>query len=127
MCRSLIGEHIRNDITLDHLRQDIGTVADQTDRDGSPLFPRFVDYSERLIERARHLVTITSRQAFFDPGAIDFYAKKKRTVHRSRKWLGPAHASKSTRHDKFSLERSAKMLTASFCKGFKCSLHDPLA
>ena len=89
---SLIGENVGNDAALGQLRNDVGAVADQPDRNVFFLAHGVLQDAQRFVERVDHEVAVAGLQALLDALGIDVDAEESRASHGRRQRLRSTHA-----------------------------------
>src|SRR5690349_3152708 len=127
MRAGLIGQNIRNNPALHHLRQNVSAISNQPDRKRFSILASLFDHRKRFIERTRNLVAVTALQTFLDSCWVNFDAEKERAIHGCGERLGAAHSAEPTGYNEFAFQRSAKMFSTRLGKGFESSLHNSLA
>ncbi len=126
MRRCLVGQHVGPDAALQHLGQDLGRVAEQSDRFRLAGFGPALDHRERLVEAGRLLVDIARAQPEIDAGLVALDGETARAGHHRGKRLRAAHSAEPGRQDPLALEVAAIMLAAGFHEGLVGALNDPL-
>ncbi len=124
--RSLIGENVRNDAAFSEFGNDVGAVADQSDRNIFFLADCVLQDAQRFIERGDHEVAVASLQAFLDALGIDVNAQKSRASHGRGEGLSSTHSAHSAGDDQLAGEISAEMLFTCSGERFEGALHDTL-
>ena len=100
----LIGQDIGHDLAPQHLREHIGAVADQPDRERFAIPARALHHLHRLIEAARDIIAIAALEPLLDPRRINVDSEKNRARHRRRERLRTAHSAHPAGDDKLSFE-----------------------
>ncbi len=124
--RGLIGQNVRNDAALGEFRNDVGTVADQSNGDIFFLADRILQDAQRLIERRDHEVAVAGLQALLDALRIDVDAEESRASHGCGERLSSAHSAHSAADDQLAGEIAAEMFLACGGEGFECAFHNSL-
>ena len=104
----LVGHHVDLDAAPRQLRQHLGGVAEQADRQRAALGAGGVEPGERVVERARPLVEVARLDPPLDPLQVDLDAQRAALVERHRQRLGAAHAAQPGRHHEPSAQRAAE-------------------
>ena len=97
--RSLVGEDVRHHAAFRQLGNDVGTVANQPDRNVFPFANRVFQDAECFLERGDHEVAIAGLQSLLDALWIDVNPEKRRAIHGGCQWLGSAHAAHAAADD----------------------------
>src|SRR4051812_6779146 len=90
---SLISENIWHNPAFSQLRNNVGAVSNQPDRNIFLFSNRILQNSHGLIERGDHEVAIPGLQTFLDAFSIDINSQECCTSHSRRQWLSASHAS----------------------------------
>jgi hypothetical protein len=122
----LVGHDLRPEAACEQVRLDIGTVAEETDRERLTRGFRFLGPRERLIHRRGLPVEVVRLDTPFDPGGVDLDADHHPLVHRDGERLGAAHPAESPRERDRARERAAEPLRRALGERLVRSLEDPL-
>jgi hypothetical protein len=106
----LVGDHIGRDSALNDLGEDIGRVAQQSDRDRFARAPRAGDELERFVEIPRLAVEVARREAPLDARLVHLDDECRGALHRRRERLRAAHSSQTGGKNEASAKSSGKML-----------------
>jgi len=123
----LVGEHVGQDAAGDQLRQHVGGVADQPDRERPFVGPRRVQLGQSIAQVPRNLVAIAAGDALLNSRRIDVDAQEASARHRRGQRLRAAHAAHAGGDDQPSLKVPAEVLAAGLGEGLVGPLHDALA
>ena len=123
MRAGLVGERVRADIPLQHLRKDFGGIAEQAD---AGRFARLGDDVQRFVDAGRPSVEIARLEALLDAAFLAFDGDAVRAGHHGRERLRSAHSAKACGQDPLALEIAAIMLPAHLREGLVRALDDAL-
>ena len=107
--RRLIGQHIGDEAAADQLRQHLGAIADQADRQRPARPLRLVAPAQRFVQRRRRAVEVARVEAALDARRIHFDHQADGVVHRGGERLGAAHSAEPAAQHDAPLERSPEM------------------
>ena len=122
----LIGEDVGCDSTPNQLWQDVGRVADESDRERALGARRFADPGERLVEAPRLAIAVSRLDALVDARLVDVDSEDRRVVHRRGERLRAAHAAKSGGEHEPAGERSAELRARDGAERLVRALEDSL-
>ncbi len=88
----LVGHDIDRRAAREQLREDVGAVAQQADRQGRTRVARLDGAPQRVVEVGRFDIEIPGRQPALDPRGIDLDADADAARHRHGQRLRAAHA-----------------------------------
>ena len=123
---SLVGEDVGDDAALGEFRNDVGAIADESDRNVFFLAHRVLQDAQSFVERGDHEVAVAGLEPLLDALGIDVDAEKRRAGHGGGQRLGAAHASHAAADDQFAGEVAVETLFRSSGESFEGSLHDAL-
>src|SRR5262249_50968355 len=92
MGRGLIGEHVGHDTVSQQLGHDLGSVAEQADRQWLFLAIGLENEMKSLFQIVGHAIEVAGLQSALDACGIDSNAKESGTVHGGSQRLSTAHA-----------------------------------
>ncbi len=130
MRRGLIGDDVRfwpaRPGAFHQLRQDLGGIAQQPDRNRFFRRGRFADQRQRLIQRGGFVIYIAGTQAEIDARLLTLNRQHTGPGQNARQRLRAAHAAQPGGEDPASAEVVVVVLTSRFHEGFVGALHDAL-
>ncbi|MBT9149335.1 MAG: hypothetical protein DDT28_00758 [Dehalococcoidia bacterium] len=91
MGRGLVGDYVGGDSPACKLRQHLGSIAQESDRERPPLAPGLLGQSQGLIQIIGHSIEILSIQAAPDPFFIYLNNYPHPTIHGYGQGLSPTH------------------------------------
>jgi hypothetical protein len=109
------------------LREELGGVAEQPDRDRLAALMRLPDDVQRLVERVGAAVEIAGAQPPLDAARLAFDGQHRGAGHGRGERLGAAHAAEAAGQDPAALEVAAIVPPADLDEGLVGALHDALA
>ena len=119
----LVGKRVRANAALQHLGQDLGGIAEQSD---AGRLSRGADDLERLVDAGRAPVEVARLQALLDAAFLHLDGDAVRSGHDRRKRLRAAHAAEARGQDPPSAKIAAVMLAAHLGEGLVRALDDAL-
>ena len=127
MGRGLVRHGIGANASLDHLRQDLGRVAEQSNGHRLPVANGLLDDLHGLFECLGPGIEIARFQAHIDAIGLAFHGQHRRTGHGRGQRLRAAHAAKAGRQYPAAAEIAAIVLPAHLDESLVGALHDSLA
>ena len=125
--RGLIRDEVEGLAAAGELRHDFGRVAEQPDREATPVPLRRADARERVVQRVGRLVEVARLQATLDPGRIDLHAENGGVEQRPGERLCAAHPAQAGGEDRPSGETGgAEMPLRRGREGLVRALENPL-
>ncbi len=125
--RRLVGDEVEVLAAPGELRNDLGGVAEQADRERSALGRGSAHTAERVVERVGRLVEVARLEPALDPARVDLDAEDRRAGHRRRERLRAAHPAEPGGEDRPPGEVGrAEVLLARRGEGLVRALEDPL-
>ena len=122
----LIGDDVRPHVAPNQLRQHLGRIAEQSDRDRLVLANCLLDARQRIVEIARLHREIARAQTHVDAGLLTLDRETAGACHHGRERLRPTHAAEPRREDPAARQGPAIVLTPHLDEGFVRALHDAL-
>ena len=123
----LVGDDIDLNASPDQLRQHLGGVAREADRQAATVPTGSVKPSQSVVEVGGPLVQVAGLDPPLDPVQVDLDAQRRATQHRDRQRLRAAHAAEPRRNHQPTLERPVEALAGGRRKRLVGALQDPLA
>ncbi len=111
MGRGLVGHDVDLGSAAHELREDLGGVAGEADREGTAVAPRRLQTLQRVVEVGRALVEVAGLDPPLDPLQIHLDAQRGAAEHRDRERLGAAHATQTGCHHQAPGQRPVEALT----------------
>ena len=105
----LVGEDVWDDTAPDHLRQHVGAVAHQADRERFPVGARLSQNAERFVEIARDSIAVAGLQAALDAVRVDVDTEEAGAVHGGCQRLCAAHSAHAARDHQLAGERPGEV------------------
>ena len=106
--RGLVGDDVDGRVVLEQLREDVGGVAEQADRQGSLLSRASVALLIASFDVLGLLVEVAELDAAGDPGLVALDADDHAAVHGHGQRLGAAHAAQAAGQGDRAFERAAE-------------------
>src|SRR6478735_8870593 len=113
----LVRECIWPDAAFEHLRKDLGGVAEQPD---AGRLGRRANDLQRLVDARRAAIDVARLEALLDAALLHLDRDAMRTRHHCGERLRPAHPTEPCGQDPFALEIAAIMLAAHLGEGLVC-------
>ena len=126
MGRGLVGHHIDRRAAREQLREDVGAVAEEADRQRCAGVAGRHCTPQRVVEIGRLDVEIARRQPPLDPRLVDLDADADAAGHRHGQRLRAAHAAEPRGERDRSCERAAESLRRDRRERLVGALQDPL-
>jgi len=122
MRRSLVCKHFWDEISLDKLWQDIGTVCNKANGNSPSFFLCLFGHCNSFIKTVGFTVKITFIDALVYHSLVNVNNEADTLVHGHSKWLGTTHLPASTSHRYCTLECPTKVFLGNSGKGIVCAL-----
>ena len=124
--RGLVGHDVGQEPASDQRRQDVGGVAQDTDRPRLTVPCALLRPEHGGIEIVGALVEVLRGQPFFDPRRIHLDDQRDAAIHGDGQWLGATHAAQAGRDDNTAAQRPAEMALGHGGERFVGALQDAL-
>ena len=126
MRRRLVGQDVGDEAATRQLRQHLGAVADQADRERPPRALRLVAPAQRLVEGRRRAIEVASVETALDARRIHLHREADPVVHRGGERLRTAHSTEPTGQHDSPLERAGEVAARDGSKRLVGALQDSL-
>ena len=113
-------------LAAQHLREDVGGVAHQADRERTLLFLRGEHELQGLVQVGRYLVEVALGLAALEAGFVHIDDEHRASIERDRERLGAAHAATAAGESQRAGECAAKALARDGGEGLEGALEDAL-
>ena len=123
----LVGDEVGADAAAAQLREDLGSVAEESDRARASRRARLLDEPERLVEVAAHSVEVALLDSPLDAARPALHRQHRGAGHGRGERLGAAHAAKPGGQDPAAAEIAGIVFAPGLDKGLVGALDDALA
>ena len=122
----LVGHDVGREAEVEQLRDELGGVAEHTDRERPPIVAGSLAASDRILERVGALVEVGGLEAPFDAVGVDLDAQRDAVVHRDGQRLRPAHPAEAGGEGDRAGERAAEAAAGDLGEALVRALQDAL-